>query len=449
MFHVQKRWVLALLAFAQVIISIDYNIVFVALPDIGVQLGFSARTLQWVVSAYAVAFGGFLLLGGRASDLFGPRRTFVAGLALYGVSSLAGGLAAAPGVLVAARAVQGIGGAFLFPATLTLIGTTFAAGKERNRAFGVWATAGGSGMILGSLLGGVLTDVFGWTAVFFVNVPLAAVALALAGPLLGADTPPAGRRTFDVAGAVTATAGATLLLLTIVQGPESGWTNPLVLGSGLAGLVLLAAFATIERRGRDPLLPPALLRDRDLRVGVTVTFLFMATFGAVLYFLTVYFQTVHGYTPMRTGLAFLVPMAAIAAGSQTGGRIAHRLGARAVMTGSLALGGVGVLGLALTLDGTYAQLVPSLVLLGLGQGCAYAVMFGAATARIPARQQGIASGIASTGQQVGGAFGLAVLVAVAASGGIDAALFATAGGIALTALVALGFSARQHTTVTV
>jgi MFS family permease len=175
---------LALLAFAQLIIPLDYNIVYVALPEIGSALGFSAQTLQWVVSAYAVAFGGFLLLGGRAVDLLGPRRIFVLGLVLYAVSSLAGGLATTPLTLVAARAAQGLGGALLFPTTLTLVSTGFAEGRERNRAFAVWGTAGGSGMILGSLLGGVLTDAFGWAAVFFVNVPLAGVAALLALPLV-------------------------------------------------------------------------------------------------------------------------------------------------------------------------------------------------------------------------------------------------------------------------
>ncbi|WP_419998885.1 MFS transporter [Streptomyces boninensis] len=242
-------WTLALLAFAQLIISIDYNIVYVALPGIGSALGFSAQSLQWVISGYAVAFGGFLLLGGRASDLFGPRRMFVLGLSLYAASSLAGGLAWDPWVLIAARAVQGIGGAFLFPATLTLVGTSFAEGRERNRAFAVWGTAGGSGMILGSLLGGLLTDSFGWTAVFYVNVPLAVLAALLAFPLLAPDAArrAAGRR-FDAAGALTATAGTTLVVFALVQGPEVGWTTTPVALAVVAGLALNA--------------PPAVRRPR-------------------------------------------------------------------------------------------------------------------------------------------------------------------------------------------
>ncbi|WP_103338352.1 MFS transporter [Amycolatopsis sp. CA-126428] len=448
--------VLALLAFAQLIMSLDYNIVYVALPDIGRDLGFGAQSLQWVVSAYAVAFGGALLLGGRACDLFGPRRVFALGCALYAGSSLAGGLAGDPGLLVAARAGQGLGGALLFPATLTLVSTSFAAGRERNRAFAVWGTAGGSGMILGSLLGGVLTQAFGWAAVFFVNVPLAAAAAALAFPLLAKDPAREPGRRFDLAGALTATLGTTLVVFALVEGPELGWTSAVVLGTAAAGLALLAAFAAIERRGRDPLLPPRLLRDRNLGTGVVVTFLYMGTFGTLLYFLTGYFQGVHGYGALATGLAFGVPMVAIAAGSQAAGRLATRYGTRATLVGSLVVGGAGAvaLGLSMTLDASYLALVPALVVLGLGQGAGYTLMFGAAAAGIPAADQGVASGVASTAQQVGGSVGLAVFVAVANAGthgrsgealrvatvdGLRTAVLLAAAGIAVTAVAALRF----------
>lgn len=448
---------LALLAFAQLIISIDYNIVYVALPEIGRELGFSGHTLQWVISAYAVAFGGFLLLGGRACDLFGPRRVFVLGLTLYAVSSLAGGLAEGPELLVAARAVQGVGGAFLFPATLTLVSVSFAAGRQRNRAFAVWGTAGGSGMILGSLLGGVLTEAFGWPAVFAVNVPLAAAAALAAFPLIPRDAARPAGRTFDLAGALTGTAGTTLLVFAVVQGPESGWTAPAVVAGTVAGIVLLATFLLIQRRRRDPLVPLRLLRNRDLRTGVVVTFLYMATFGSLLYFLTVYFQNVHGYGALRTGLAFLIPMIAIAVGAQTGGRLATGYGIRASMLASLVIGGVGTVVVALTLgtDASYPALLPGLVILGLGQGAGYTLMFGAASTTVPAHEQGIASGMASTTQQIGGAVGLAVLVALANAGtgglageqlraatsaGLRDAFLVAAAGIAVTALVALGFT---------
>ncbi|MFJ7216239.1 MFS transporter [Amycolatopsis sp. NPDC098790] len=436
--------VLALLAFAQLIISLDYNIVYVALPDIGRDLGFSAQSLQWVVSAYAVAFGGFLLLGGRACDLLGPRRVFAAGCALYAGASLLGGLAGDPGLLVAARAGQGLGGALLFPATLTLVSTSFAAGRERNRAFAVWGTAGGSGMILGSLLGGVLTQAFGWAAVFFVNVPLAAAAAVLAFVLLPADPARTPGRRFDLPGALTATLGTTLVVFALVEGPEVGWTSVLV--PACAGLASLAAFAVIERRSRDPLLPVRLLRERNLGTGVVVTFLYMGTFGTLLYFLTAYFQGVHGYGALATGLAFGVPMVAIAAGSQAAGRLATRYGTRPTLVVSLVVGGAGavMLGLSMTLSASYLELVPALVVLGLGQGAGYTLMFGAAATGIPASAQGIASGVASTAQQVGGTVGLAVFVAVANAGasevdGLRTAVFLAAAGIALTAVVALRF----------
>ncbi|MEV7289857.1 MFS transporter [Streptomyces sp. NPDC093252] len=444
---------LALLAFAQVIISIDYNIVYVALPEIGTALGFTPQTLQWVISGYAVAFGGFLLLGGRACDLFGPRRMFVLGLSLYAVSSLVGGLALNPELLIAARAVQGLGGAFLFPATLTLVSTSFAEGRERNRAFAVWGTAGGSGMILGSLLGGVLTQSLGWESVFYVNVPLAVAAALLAFPLLARDPARASGRRFDLAGALTSTVASTLIVFAIVEGPESGWTSPFIVVTALVGVVLIPVFVMIEKHSGDPLMPLRLLRNRNLSTGMLITFLFMATFGTLLYFLTVYFQSVHRYNALETGLAFLIPMVAIAAGAQGAGRFATRYGIRAVMIASLVVGAAGtvVLGLSMGTDASYAALVPGLVIVGLGQGAGYTLMFGAAAVGIASHEQGVASGMASTSQQVGGAVGLALLVAIANSGtegvtghalrtavtdGLRTAVFIAAAGIAATALIA-------------
>ncbi|MER7488947.1 MFS transporter [Streptomyces sp. NPDC126497] len=445
---------LALLAFAQLIISVDYNIVYVALPRIGGDLGFSAQHLQWVISAYAVAFGGFLLLGGRACDLFGPRRMFVTGLALYGISSLAGGLAAGPGTLIAARAVQGIGGAFLFPATLTLVGTLFAPGRERNRAYSVWGAAGGSGLVVGALLGGVLTQLLGWRSVLYVNVPLVLVAVVAAFRLIAPDTARRAGRRVDLPGALTSTLGVTGVVVALVQGPESGWLSATTVLPAAAGTALLAAFLLVEARTRDPLMPLRLLRDRGLRTGMTVTFLYMATIGSTAYFLTVHFQNVLGYDALRSGLAYLVPMLAITAGSLLAGRVTTRLGTRTAMTGSLVLAasGTAMVALAMAVDGSYLALVPGFLVLGLGQGAGYTLMFGAATAGVAGQEQGIASGMASTAQQVGGAVGLAVLVGLAGLGertsaaatvdGMRTALFVAVGGIALTALVALGFPRR-------
>lgn len=443
---------LALLAFAQLIISIDYNIVFVALPDIGRELGFSSQTLQWVVSAYAVAFGGFLLLGGRAGDLLGRRRMFLLGLLLYGVSSLVGGFATSPGLLVAARAAQGLGGAFLFPATLSLVNTTFEEGPQRFRALSVWAAAGASGMLLGSLLGGLLTEGFGWEAVFFVNVPLTALAGLAAFRLIRADGPRESGRRFDLPGAVSATAGVTLIVFALVQGPASGWGAPVVVGAAVAGVVLVAGFLAMESRSADPLMPLRLFRNRNLSTGSGVTFLFMATFGTLLYFLTVYFQDVHEYSALRTGMAFLPPMAAGFTGSMLGGRLAARAGVRPTLLGSFVVGSLATaaLGFGMSTEASYVSLLPALLVLNVCQGIVFTTMFGAASTGVPGQDQGIASGIVSTGQQIGSAVGLAVLVGVAnsatdgpsaeaVSDGLRTAVFATAGGIALLILLACNF----------
>jgi MFS family permease len=261
---------------AQLTIGLDYNIVFVALPEIGSGVHFSAQNLQWVISAYTVAFGGFLLFGGRVSDLFGRRRVLVIGLALYAIASLIGGLASAPGLLIAARALQGLGGAFLAPATLSLVTTSFDEGKDRNRALGIWGAAGTSGMVLGSLLGGVLTQAFGWSSVFFVNVPLA-LAIALLGVrVIPADPQTDRSRAFDLPGSLTATLGASLLVFTSVEGPQLGWFAPVTLVCFVVALLLIGAFLLTESRSADPLVPLHLFGHRNLAMGTLITFLFMA-----------------------------------------------------------------------------------------------------------------------------------------------------------------------------
>ncbi|MFY1686688.1 MFS transporter [Plantactinospora sp. WMMB782] len=441
----RPRLFLALLALSQLITSVDYNIVYVALPAIGNDLGFAATDLQWVVSAYAVAFGGFLLFGGRASDVLGRRRLFVAGLTLYAVSSVAGALAGTAAVLVAARAVQGVGGALLYPATLALVSTGFPAGRQRNQAFGVWAGAGGAGLILGSLLGGVLTETLGWQWVFLVNVPLAAIGLLGAATLIPPDPAIRVRRSFDLPGAVLGTAGVTLLVFSIVQGAEIGWTSPPIVLLATVTVALLAGFVLVERRTRDPLLPPRMLSHRNLTVGLALTTAFMATFGTSLYFLTVYFQEVREYGALRTGLAFGLPVAVMFVGSLSGGWLLTRFGARTVLTAALAVGACGAALLAMTIgtQTSYPALVPGLVLLGAGQGVIYPVMFAAAGAGVAGADQGVASGMVSTGQQVGSALGLAVLVAVANGGsgrlGAQAPVEATTDGVRTAILViALG-----------
>jgi EmrB/QacA subfamily drug resistance transporter len=448
--------ILAALALAQLTIGIDYNIVFVALPEIGSDVGFPAQQLQWVISAYTVAFGGFLLFGGRMSDLFGRRRVFILGLSLYALASLLGGLAQTPGLLVAARAIQGLGGAFLAPATLSLVTTTFAEGGERNRALGVWGSAGSSGMVLGSLLGGVLTQSLGWSAVFFVNVPLAVAIAVLGLRVIPADPPRDRSRSFDLPGSLTATLGATLLVFALVEGPEFGWLAPATLISLVVAVLLIAAFVAIESRSADPLVPLSLFRHRHLSTGTAITFLFMATFGSLAYFLTFALQKVHGYDPLATGFAFILPCSFVLIGTIVGGKLSTAVGVRSTLVLGLLVGAIGtvVFAVFLTPEASYLQMVPGIVVFSLGQGVVFTAMFSAATAGVREQYQGLASGIATSGQQIGAAVGLAALVAVAnsVSGtgptpvqlayGLRAAVYCTAALIVLTIGCAIALRKR-------
>ncbi|MEZ2409308.1 MFS transporter [Bosea sp. RCC_152_1] len=406
---------LALLAFAQLIYSLDINIVFVALPEIGAGLGFSGQTLQWVVSAYMVLCGGFLLFGGRAADLVGQRRMFIFALWLYALSSLAGGLAWSPAVIVGARAVQGIGAAFLFPATLSLLNRLFAEGPERNRALAVWGGAGASGLTIGALAGGFLTAAWGWPAVFYVNVALAGLAILAAFFVIPRDPTRHVHRSFDLAGALTVSAGATLLVFALVQGPEFGWTSSTILWAFALSAIFLVAFATIEARAADPLMPLRLFRNKSLVAAMTITFLYMGTFGALPYFQTVLFQNVHGFTALQTGVAFLIPSIAIAAGTQIGERLATQLSTRATLITGMVVGAVGTALLVpgASADSSYLAIVPGLIVSGVGQGIVWTGMWIAAASGVHHDEQGVASGMASTALSVGNAIGLAVLIAIA------------------------------------
>jgi EmrB/QacA subfamily drug resistance transporter len=448
---------MALLAFAMLIVSLDQYIVVVALPEMQRSLGFSNQELQSVISAYAVASAGFLLLGGRAADLFGRRRLLVTGLALFATGSLVGALAATPAVLLAARAWQGLGGALVFPATLSLVNTSFTEGRERNRAVAIWGAAGAAGLVLGVILGGVLTRAFGWPAVFFVTVAFAGIAAALALHVIPADRERDTDRHLDLPGALSATLGLTLLVFALVDGPSAGWGSPTVLCAAAAGLIFLALFTTIERHSRDPLLSPRLLANRNLAVAVVIAFLFWATFGSALYFLTLYMQDVHGYDPLSTGIGFLLPTAVVVTGSAVAGRLATRFGLRSTLVAALVIGTMGAtaLGIAMSTNGPYTALIPGLIAISVGDGIAFTLMFIAAGTGVPDQEQGVASAIASTSTSVGAAVGLAVLVLIANSGtsglageqlrtatanGLGAAMFAIAVGIAAMALVALRLS---------
>ncbi|RWM24146.1 MAG: MFS transporter [Mesorhizobium sp.] len=445
---------LALLAFAQLLIALDLNIVFVALPEIGAGLGFSGQTLQWVVSAYTVFTGGFLLFGGRAADLIGQRRVFIFALWLYALSSLVGGLAWSPEVIIAARAVQGIGAAFLFPATLSLINRLFAEGPERNRALAVWGGAGASGLTLGSLAGGLLTSAFGWPSVFYVNVLLAGVAIIAAFAIIPRDSKRHEHRSFDLPGALTVTTGATLLVFTLVQGPEYGWGSTAIIASALLAVIFLTIFAVIEANSADPLMPLRLFHNRSLVAGMTVTFLYMGTFGALPYFLTVLLQNVHGFTALQAGLAFLVPSAAIAAGTQVGERLATRFSTRTTLVGGMVVGAIGtaLMVSGANADSSYLSLVPGLIISGVGQGIVWTAMWIAAASGVSHDEQGVASGMASTMLNVGNAIGMAVLIAianrhvggltgdslkVAVADGIQVAFWLAAAGIVVSLLAAM------------
>jgi MFS family permease len=436
------------------IVSLDQYIVVVALPAIGRDLGYSAQTLQSVISAYAVTSAGFLLLGGRAADLLGRRRVLAAGLALYAVASLGGALAPVPEWLLVARAAQGLGGALVFPATLSLVNTTFTEGRERNRAVAVWGGAGAAGLVVGVLLGGVLTQTLGWKAVFLVNVPLATLAIVLAYWLIPADPQPDRARPFDFAGALTATTGVTLLVFALVEGPKLRWSSPLIVFAAAACVVALGAFAVVEHRSGDPLVPPRLLTNRNLLTAIGIAFLFWATFGAVLYFLTLYLQNVRGHDALATGLGFLLPTAVVVTGSAVAGAVVTRYGLKRTLVAALAIGASGALALSLAIapNGSYPALIPGLIMVSIGDGVVFTAMFIAAGTGVADEEQGVASGVASTSTSIGAAVGLALLVLVANAGtdgrmgddlrtatadGISSALLVVAAGIMATAVVAL------------
>ncbi|WP_406636345.1 MFS transporter [Amycolatopsis sp. WGS_07] len=411
---------LALLAFAQFVIALDYNIVYVALPDIGRELGFTAQSLQWVVSAYAVGFGGFLLFGGRIVDRFGARRTFVTGLVVFGLACLAGGFATSPGILDAARAVQGLGAALLAPATLALISTSFAEGPARNRALAVWGAAGSGGLAAGALLGGVLTNALGWQWVLFLLVPLALGSALAARPVLAADpvrSAPGGG--FDLAGAIVASAGSSLLVLGLVNGPEAGWVSWRGIGALLGGALLLTVFVVVEKRTRDPLAPPRLFGNRGLIVAMGVILVFQSGLGGAYYLFTAYLQNVLGYNALQAGLAFLpLTLISMTASLKLTGILLGRWGIRTTLLTGMLVNGVGLALLAagMAVGASFWTVLAGLVVWGIGGGLTFPAMFVSAASGVAPGEQGVASALATTSQQIGGAIGLAVLVAIANAG---------------------------------
>ena len=413
----RDRLRLGLLALTQLIVALDYNIVYVALPDIGHTLSFGPQSVQWVVSAYSVGLGGLLLFGGRAVDRLGPRRMFMTGLALYGVASLVGGLSPDSGVLVAARAIQGAGGALLTPATLTLIYRGFAEGPARNRALGAWGMAGSAGLAAGSLLGGVLTNYLGWEWVFFVNVPLALGCVLAAPRLLPADPIRTSGESggFDVPGAVLATAGSALLVFGLASGSDAGWGSLRSGGSLAAGAVLLAILLAVESRTRDPLIPLKLARGRNLSVTMIVIALFQATLGGGYYILTSYLQPFLSYSSLEAGLTFLpLTIVCMVAALKITPAMLGRWGVRSTLAVSMIGTGAGIAVLILdtTAGGGFWTLLPGSFVWGLFGGVAFVTLFASAGSGVAPHEQGVASGLASSAKEIGGAMGLAVFVAI-------------------------------------
>ena len=413
-----KRWIaLALLCMAQFVVVLDASIVNVALPSIGRSLEFSPGNLSWVVSAYVLTFGGFLLLGGRLADLLGRRRVFMAGLILFALASLVGGFAESPGVLIAARAVQGLGAALLSPAALSIITTTFRDGAERNKALGVWGAVAGSGGAAGVLLGGVLTEYLGWEWVLWVNVPIGIVAAALAPRLVLESRSEGSNRTFDVPGAVSVTAGLALLVYALVEAPEAGWGSGQTIGLIAAALGLIAVFVAVELRTSAPLVPFSIFRLRTLTGANVVGVLTGASLFSMFFFISLYMQNVLGYSAIKAGLSYLPLAVSIILAAGVASQLVTRIGFKPVLLAGMAFISAGLLWFSqISADGGFASdvLGPSL-LAAFGLGFAFVPQTIAAMSGVKDREAGLASGLINTSQQVGGALGLAVLSSIAFS----------------------------------
>lgn len=443
--------ILALACAGQFMVVLDVSIVNVALPSIQRNLGYDAIGLQWVVNAYVLTFAGFLLLGGRAADLFGRRRVYVLGVALFTLASLVGGLAPNAGVLTAARAIQGVGGAIMSPATLTIILTTFA-GPRLPKALGAWSAVAGAGGAAGSLLGGVLTQWLSWRWVLLVNVPIGAVLIVLSlrylHELRGADT----HRKLDLPGAVMVTLGLSTVVYAIVNTDRYGWLSAQTVVVGTIGLAVLGAFAAYEQRAAHPLIPFRIFRSRALSSANAVMMLVSAAFFAMWFVLTLYFQGVLGYSALRAGLAFAPQAIAIIFGAQLSSRLIARMPTRPVIFAGTAFGTLGFVLLAqLTpTSGYWLDVFPGAMLIALALGLLFTPLAGTATYGIEQRDAGLASGVLNAARQIGGSLGLAALVtlaynhAVAADGplpghvalveGYDLAFWISAGILALASL---------------
>lgn len=413
-----RRWIaLILLCSAQFVVVLDASIVNVALPTIGEALKFTESSLPWVVNAYVLTFGGFLLLGGRLADLLGRRRVFMFGLVLFALASLAGGLAANSGQLIAARAVQGLGAAILSPAALSIVATTFADGAERNKALGIWGAVAGSGGAAGVLLGGVLTEGLGWEWVLWVNVPIGIAAAALAPTLIAESRAEHEVRHFDLAGAVAITLGLSALVFALLDAESAGWGSAQTILTLVGSAVLLVAFVAVERRSRAPLVPFSIFRLRTITGANVVGILVGASLFSMFFFISLYMQQVLGYSPIKAGLSYLPLAVSIILSAGIASSLVTKVGFKPILAAGMGLIAIGLVWFSqISVHGSFlADILGPSLFAAVGLGFAFVPVTIAAVSGVADREQGLASGLINTSQQVGGALGLAVLAAIANS----------------------------------
>jgi EmrB/QacA subfamily drug resistance transporter len=416
--HSTNPWViLVLICFAQFMVVLDATVVNVALPSIQRDLGMTETNLQWVVNAYTLVFGGFLLLGGRAGDLLGRKRLFLGGIVVFTLASLLDGLSTSSGMLIGSRALQGLGAAFISPAALAIISTTFKEGSDRAKALGVWAAIAIGGSAVGLVLGGALTQAFSWPWIFFINVPVGVAAFVLSVRLVPESKDEAAHRSFDVAGAATVTGGLMALVYAIVQAQQKGWGSVQTIVTFVVAAALLAGFVLIELRATAPLVRLSIFRVRSLSAANVVMFLVGSGLFAMFFFNSLYIQRVLGYGPLKAGLAFLPFTAGIMVSAGFASQYGPKIGIRLVSAVGMVVAASGLLLLTrIPVDGSYlSNVLPSLLLTSLGMGAVFVPLTLVATTGLEDEDQGLASGLFNTSQQVGGALGLAILSTIAAS----------------------------------
>jgi EmrB/QacA subfamily drug resistance transporter len=441
--HRSKWLVLAVVGTAFFMTILDVAIVNVAIPSIQKDLKIAESTVQWVITAYAITFGGFLLLGGRMADLLGRRRIFVGGLVLFTLASLVCGLASSAGVLIGARAVQGVGAAIISPAALSIVTTTFDEGAERNKALGIWGALGGSGAAVGVLLGGILTKYLGWEWIFFVNVPVGALVFALTRPIVPESRADLGHRSFDATGAVTVTGGLALFVYAISKAPDVGWGTGRTIGFLILSVVILAAFVIWELRTKAPLVPFSIFRIRTLTGANAVGLLLGATIYANFFILTLYVQQILGWSALKTGVTFLATAATTVIWAGVAQALVTKIGPQLVMTTGLIVLSLSCLGYTrLPVDGHYwPDLLPIYLVFALGLAFGFIPVTIAGFIGVPAQQAGLASGLLNTSQQIGGAIGVAltstIFVSHAKAGHFTPEAFTSGYHWAFAALVAI------------